>query len=33
MEDPSAAQSVRKERLVRINTAPAHNPPSHDPLL
>jgi phosphomethylpyrimidine synthase len=31
--DPSAAQSVRKERLVRINTAPAHNLPKYDSLI
>ena len=31
--DPDAAKAVQGERLVQLNTAPAHNLPSHDPVL
>ena len=31
--DPETAQSLQKSRLVQINTAPAHNVPSHDSVI
>jgi phosphomethylpyrimidine synthase len=31
--DPASARRVQDERLVQINTAPAHNLPSHDPVI
>jgi phosphomethylpyrimidine synthase len=31
--DPETAQRVQGQQLVQLNTAPAHNLPSHDPLL
>ncbi len=31
--DPDAAARVQEERLVQLNTAPAHNVPSHDPVI
>lgn len=30
--DPDSARRVQEERLVQLNTAPAHNLPSHDPV-
>jgi len=31
--DSDQARSVQRERLVQLNTAPAHNLPSHDPVV
>ncbi len=31
--DPDSARRVQQERLVQLNTAPAHNLPSHDPVI
>ena len=31
--EPGEAQKVQSEKLVQLNTAPAHNLPSHDPLI
>jgi phosphomethylpyrimidine synthase len=31
--DPDSARRVQEERLVQLNTAPAHNLPSHDPVI
>jgi phosphomethylpyrimidine synthase len=31
--DPDAARRVQGEQLVQLNTAPAHNLPSHDPVI
>ena len=31
--DPETAQRVQGQQLVQLNTAPAHNLPTHDPLL
>jgi phosphomethylpyrimidine synthase len=31
--DPDAARAVQGERLVQLNTAPAHNLPTHDPVI
>jgi phosphomethylpyrimidine synthase len=31
--DPDQAQTVQRERLVQLNTAPAHNLPSHDSVI
>jgi phosphomethylpyrimidine synthase len=31
--DPDTARAVQGERLVQLNTAPAHNLPAHDPLI
>jgi phosphomethylpyrimidine synthase len=31
--DPEQAQTMQRERLVQLNTAPAHNLPSHDSVI
>jgi phosphomethylpyrimidine synthase len=31
--DPETAKAMQQERLVQLNTAPAHHLPSHDPLI
>ena len=31
--DPDAAKKIQSDNLVQLNTAPAHNLPSHDPLI
>lgn len=31
--DPEEAKQVQRDRLVRLNTAPAHNVPTHDSLI
>jgi len=31
--DPDSARRVQEERLVQLNTAPAHNLPTHDPVI
>jgi phosphomethylpyrimidine synthase len=31
--DPDEARRIQEEKLVQINTAPAHNLPSHDPVI
>jgi phosphomethylpyrimidine synthase len=31
--DPETARRLQKEKLVQLNTAPAHNLPAHDPLV
>ena len=31
--DPDEAKAIQKDQLVQLNTAPAHNLPSHDPLI
>jgi phosphomethylpyrimidine synthase len=31
--DPESARQIQAGRLVQVNTAPAHNLPSHDPLI
>jgi hypothetical protein len=31
--DPDAAKTVQGERLVQLNTAPAHNVPVHDSVI
>ena len=31
--DPDEAKKIQGETLVQLNTAPAHNLPSHDPLI
>jgi hypothetical protein len=31
--DPDSARNVQGERLVQLNTAPAHNVPTHDSVI
>ena len=31
--DPDSAKKIQSENLVQLNTAPAHNIPTHDPLI
>jgi phosphomethylpyrimidine synthase len=31
--DPQSARQVQGERLVQLNTAPAHNVPTHDSVI
>ena len=31
--DPDEAKQIQSDTLIQLNTAPAHNLPSHDPIL